>query len=798
MANVIYLKPTEFRELMLGLRRRGGPYQLAYQRACNIIESFRLDADVSQFITNHGENRIDHAVKYDLGHGCRLVTVQTNQCVYLLFVGTHEDTDRWIQRNAGLTITANRETNEVIVTHVTREEHGPRRPMPHLEETSITEQNIPFFKRIPDFNLLEFVNNDYLRKQLLKIDENSSDEEIMELLQEIGAQQNQLLADFLFDLLAELREGNLEGAIARVETHRGKAVSVADDAKLEAESIENLTNSERLANLTGMSKEDVDRLLSAEGFRDFMLFLHPEQKKIAEADHDKPAVLTGVSGSGKTVVLVHRARHLARKYPGERIGVITLSRSLAKLISNQLDHLCGEELRKQIHVYAFYDYFEELIRLLGPDLYLQQLHDLAEGHPYAQEIRKAIKQVRPQQFAREIDPIAGEDLDDTWDIFIDEPGVQTLYGYFREHVENHQWNIDAEEYLKEEFSLVRSSYSTRQRNELYLAKGSDDRRGRAIPFPQQIRDHVLKLLLLFEETMLVGGMLDVLSLTSSLLPHRSKIGELAPEMRFRSLLIDEYQDFSTLDLQLLRRVPTNLTENGLFLTGDPVQRVLVKELSRTAVGLDRHSTIPEKIQKNYRNSKQILEAAFLIASDYGESAKKLGEDVEILSPELAVRETAPPIVLKAEDYEDEIAQAWEKVRECLDAGAALAWSVTICTACPSVITVDQIIESKPEDLNVDARMLTGDYAENQNSVTVAPMADLKGFEFSLVVIVGCSKGALPLDGRCSAEAWRDALRLYVAMTRARDTVYLLYSEEPSPFLEKMRDKLSWPEEVPAT
>lgn len=48
---------------------------------------------------------------------------------------------------------------------------------------------------------------------------------------------------------------------------------------------------------------------------DWMLFLHPEQKKVADKDFGGPTRLRGVSGSGKTSVLVHRARFLARKYP---------------------------------------------------------------------------------------------------------------------------------------------------------------------------------------------------------------------------------------------------------------------------------------------------------------------------------------------------------------------------------------------------------------------------------------------------------------------------------------------------
>jgi hypothetical protein len=67
------------------------------------------------------------------------------------------------------------------------------------------------------------------------------------------------------------------------------------------------------------------------------------------------------------------------------------------------------------------------------------------------------------------------------------------------------------------------------------------------------------------------------------------------------------------------------------------------------------------------------------------------------------------------------------------------------------------------------------------------MNDLKGFEFRLILILGCNAEAFPEKGVPAGEVWRDALRLYVAMTRGRDQVYLLYSANPSEFLTVMGD-----------
>jgi len=788
MTEVIYLSQSEFRESILKLRKRGGAYQLAANKAMQTIENLRLGIDVSQLQTNNGESRIKNAVKYDLGHACRLVTVQSNQMIFLLYVGTHDEAEHWIERHKGLEITRHRETNEIRMVLLTRSEQGAQRPIP--QEKQFTQDNKPFLKRIPGFDLSEWVNQGFLARPLLALDENSSDSDIQELIQDI-AKTDQKLAHFLFDLICIIKAGEIgwiDAAIARVQTEKGLTMPIGEDASAETEALDALSNSQRLKKFSGMPMEEIDRLLSPGGFRDWKYFLYPEQKAVAEAEYDKPTVFTGVSGSGKTVVLVHRARYLARKYPGERIGVVTLSRSLARLISSQLDELCNPETRINIHVLAFYDLFKEIVKELGPQAYLDQLVEAAKGHDDEREIINVFRNVKPEFFAREYDPLSKEEVEsDTWDLFIDQASVQTQLTYLHEYLENYQWNIDSEQYLREELSLLRSAFPVQLRRTDYLAH---ERSGRAIRFTEGIRQRILHLATLWEETMLSGGLLDVLSLTSALLPNLARIKELPMEKRFRCLLIDEFQDFSTLDLSLLRRLPTHLGENGLFLTGDPVQRVLVKDLRLGAVGLDIISANRVRLQKNFRNSKQILEAAYLLVRDFGGEAQKMGEEVEIIDPELTVRETAMPIVEHVESA-DEIQRAWEIVSECLASEQTMAWSVTICTACPEKIPVKAIIDAKPTSLPVQARELTGDYLENEQTVSIATMAELKGFEFTLVVIVGCGADHLPLPGRCKEEVWRDALRLYVAMTRARDSIYLLHSGDPSPILMPMSEKVTW-------
>jgi superfamily I DNA/RNA helicase len=783
---VVHLNESKFRDAMLSLRSRGNQHQRAYNTACTIIQSLRYGLEELNKLTNNGESRIQHCRKYDLSNGHRLVTVHSDGYIYLLHVGTHDEVDRWLDQNRGLTVAVNEETRRITLTYVTTVEQGEARETPGLNFASLTATNLPYLKRVPGFDVREFVSSAFLARSIESLDENSSDNDIQDAVSHLSETIGAEVGLLFLDMLLALREGNVAAAEARLAVFRGEAKDVATDKTLESEALADDVNSDSAIVLNELSPDEVKRLFEPDKFQDWMLFLHPEQRRIADAECDRATVLTGVSGSGKTCVLVHRARFLARKYPGQRILVMTLNRSLSRLLHNLLAALCTPEELQSIEVTAFYDYFERLVRHFGPEKELNNLRALAKKHPEASAILRTIDSVQPGTYAREYDPLSGERLDDCWETFLDQAYVRTLLAYVKEAIEARDWRVDVPDYLREEFTLIRTAVPTADRVKSYLEL---ERSGRAIPLPEKVRRQILDLLLLYEETMLHGGLLDECALTLTLLPHWIELPTLPEELRYRCLLVDEFQDFSTRDLSILRRI-TPAEPNSFFLTGDTVQKIHVKDLRLGAVGLDIISSHRERITKNYRNSRQILAAAAKLANEESKRAKSLGEDLEYLDPELAVRETSKPRAVEA--YAGlEVIHAYLIARSCIQADEATPWSVCIVTANELAIPVPTILEQVPSDFPCKVEALNGDYTRDRTSMTVGTMSDVKGFEYSMIIIVGCSKGTLPPRGSCSDEAWRHAFRLYVAMTRGRDQVTMIYSDEPSYFLETMGDLLDW-------
>ena len=77
------------------------------QKAMQIIETltsggFTHHMDAIGSRTKYGENRIHHCRKYDLGSGYRLITVQRGQTVFVPFLGTHDESHRWLESNSRL------------------------------------------------------------------------------------------------------------------------------------------------------------------------------------------------------------------------------------------------------------------------------------------------------------------------------------------------------------------------------------------------------------------------------------------------------------------------------------------------------------------------------------------------------------------------------------------------------------------------------------------------------------------------------------------------------------------------
>ncbi|TDB97108.1 DNA helicase UvrD [Nonomuraea longispora] len=95
-------------------------------------------------------------------------------------------------------------------------------------------------------------------------------------------------------------------------------------------------------------KVELDRVLRVPGW---CTFLHPLQHRLARAArYEQPVLVVGGAGTGKTVVALHRAAHLAAHGAGP-VLLVTFSQGLAEELSAKLDLLIDDEVvRKRVEV----------------------------------------------------------------------------------------------------------------------------------------------------------------------------------------------------------------------------------------------------------------------------------------------------------------------------------------------------------------------------------------------------------------------------------------------------------------
>jgi superfamily I DNA/RNA helicase len=702
----------------------------------------------------------------------RLVTVHYGDVVVVLHMGDHDSTQRWLDKNTGMEAVIDERDWRVEFT-VPRSE--PPWRVRQLQTEAITPSNIPFLQRVTGIDWHTAIPSKAARSFLLKFDEEGDDQELLDILEELRNQAPRE-ADLCLTVINHLKEEQSGAAQAAVDVYLGIAKPASEAMPLTEEVFRAEPNQGRFVILNDLDDAQLERYYDPLRFQDWMLCLHAGQSRVVVEDYPGPVLLTGVSGSGKTCVLVHRASRMARTDGEDRVLVLTMNQSLARLIQNLVSRLCINGEQQRIVVRSFQEYLADLLRSLDCEPFLRRLADFTGMSAEVEAFLTATPQ--PERL-KIFHPMSERAQMQAFEEFLAEPGnpAKVEFDRLEVFVFSQDQTTDLRRYLFEELELVRSAFSCYADYKGYM---DYSRHGRCIAFQENRRAAILNILREWERFQLRRGFLDLMGLTQAAIFAADEQGAIPEAARYRWVLVDEFQDISTLGLDLLRRVPT-AEANGLFLTGDFAQKIYAKDLDLPKANLGRDRRTDRVIRRNYRNSRQILRAAFALTEKYPPQVGSEDGEIKILEPEYAKRETAVPIATEAAN---QVQAAWHYAKQWLDAGN-IPFSVCIVTANPDVISVADLLSARPKDLEADE--LTGDYLLNTQRVVVSDMPSVKGFEFSLIIICALGQAHFPPKGVPAEEHWREAMRLYVAITRGRGEVRFIYSEVPSPFIQAMND-----------
>ncbi|MBV5275891.1 MAG: AAA family ATPase [Lamprocystis purpurea] len=471
---------------------------------------------------------------------------------------------------------------------------------------------------------------------------------------------------------------------------------------------------------------------------DWMLFLHPDQQEVVDKDFSSPAKLSGVSGSGKTCIVVKRAVRLADTYEGERVLILTLNRQLARLINEMVEAACPVDVRSRIDVKPFFSLCQELLHRFEPEN--DKLYD-----DVTWKSMEHIDEIWREYYRCELNNSSAKVLHPVHDSVIAR-------------------NIDAEKYIREEFDWIRSAVPSGDRKR-YLDL---ERHGRGYPLDARFRTLLLDGLKFWEKKMCDIGVTDYLGIATALYQYIDRLKPL-----YRCILVDESQDFGTMEYQLVRKF-VSPAENDLFFCGDAAQQVSAKHRSFREAGIEIPSLFNMQVKKNYRNSREILLAAYgVLYCNLSEEMLDSG-DFEILDPEYADFSAAPPLMLRASSLEEEIAFALAYLRTSEEEEPTSKGCISFCGY--------SLYEIQNFGTKLNVPVLDGNVTITDNALYVSDLEHTKGFEFDTMIIVNCSDKVIPDPLKPQKERFRDLARFYVAMTRAKNQLIVSYSGSCSPLL----------------
>ena len=284
------------------------------------------------------------------------------------------------------------------------------------------------------------------------------------------------------------------------------------------------------------------------------VFLHPAQRAIVERDYTGPARVSGSAGTGKTIVALHRAVHLARTNPNARVLLTTFSETLANALRDRLRLLVSSEprLAERVEVYA--------IDALG-----ERLFELNLGAPS----------------------------------FASDTQIRTLMEAAAANIEDSRFAIS---FTLTEWEQVVDAWQL----DTWEAYRNVPRLGRRRRLPESQRRVLWSI---FED---VRSGLKERSLTT----RSEMFGQLASKFGqaqrspFDFIVVDEAQDIGVAQLRFLEALGAERPD-GLFFAGDLGQRIFQQPFSWQALGVEIRGR-SRTLKINYRTSHQIRKRSDLL------------------------------------------------------------------------------------------------------------------------------------------------------------------------------------------
>jgi len=245
-----------------------------------------------------------------------------------------------------------------------------------------------------------------------------------------------------------------------------------------------------------------------------------------------------------------------------------------------------------------------------------------------------------------------------------------------------------------------------------------------------------------------------------------------PSGQYQAVLIDEGHDFAPEWLKLVTQMVDPSTNSLLVLYDDAqsiYERSRSKQFSFKSVGIQAQgrTTI---LKINYRNTRQILQTASLIAADLLTADDKDDDGIPLLKPISCGRDGEAPLIIRLPNLRAEATKIADLLNAAHQEGHAWGDMAVLCRHHHEMDECTQALSRWQLPFEVRAR--SGSFHPHEDTIKVMTMHASKGLEFPVVALMGV--GQMPAEG----EDERDEARLfYVGATRAMERLVVTVSSD---------------------
>lgn len=516
--------------------------------------------------------------------------------------------------------------------------------------------------------------------------------------------------------------------------------------------------------------DDVDTdslraVIDAGSFDQWRVYIHPEQRRMAEGARSGSSRVFGGAGTGKTVVAVHRANNLARRAipnqdQGERpprVLLTTFTKGLGQGLKSQLNAL-------NPHFPEAQNPGEDGIWVDNVDAVVRQVLNLASPSEVEEATRRVLGHPAPR-----VRPYLERDAEQVWETALESAS---------EELPRSIANLT---FLQQEYEgVVLANGITDQAGYLKVA-----RTGRGTPLNRKQRKLVWAIMQSVMQTQAVDGQL--------FWPTMSAIGAEVLNVRYENgggslfdhVVVDEAQDFNAGHWRFLRACVAE-GPNDIFIAEDSHQRIYGQALRLSRFGISTRGRASSRLTLNYRTTKENLEYALRILAGEEGLAYLDGEgETDSVAGYRSARTGPQPYLVRVDSEEQEFDVADHYISQWLDSDR----DVHIGVMCRTRGQISRVV-SGLADKGIDAVATRNAERASHEQVSVMTMHGAKGMEFTHVLLMGVGKDLMPLRFRLKDLSEEDALEalqrerslLYVAASRARDELVITATGEPSELL----------------